>query len=124
MASKRKNYKFLVSDPRPNDVYYCIEANANPELPYPPSDIKEIQQIYKEFDDFKKGKENWYQPSAKMARRISIQKFFTDMSLKIHNELMDSHAFRTIMPVEVVRNIVSVQEHVNYTVNENQFNML
>lgn len=80
MASRRKNYKFLNNDPRPNEVFYCIESNNKPELPYPPSDIKEIQDLYKEISDFKAGKENWYQPSIKMSKRITIMKFFTDIS--------------------------------------------
>jgi len=101
-----------------------LDINFNPELPYAPSEINTIRELYEDHNKFKSGTENWYQPSDKMSKRIKIMKFFSDLHLKQHNELVISDSFRTIMPLSMVKQIMSIQDHVNYTVNENQFNRL
>ena len=124
--SRKRNEKYLLSQPKIVDINNIMDVNDNPQLPYSPSEIKDNQDLYKEFSEFKAGKSDWYSDSNAMRKRISIMKFFSDVCLKQHNELISStsHAYTTLMPFPLLKNICSVQEHRNYTMNENQFNML
>lgn len=59
-----------------------------------------------------------------MKKRVEIMKHYSDLHLKQHNELVIPDGFRKIMPHSMIKRIMSRQDHVNYTVNENQFNRL
>jgi hypothetical protein len=119
-----KGLKNILSEPRATDIASLIDANTNLELPYMPQDAKANAELFKEHSEFANGKEDWYTPSKKMQNRIKIMKFFTDMSSKQHCEMISCDAFRNLLPVGVVKSIMSIQEHINYSLNENQFNML
>ena len=123
---RSRNEKYLLSEPLPTDINKLMDVNEAPNLPYSPSEIKDNQDLYKEFSEFKAGKQDWYSDSHAMRKRIAIMKFFSDVCLKQHNEMISStsHSFGQLMPFQLMKNICSVQEHRNYTMNENQFNML
>lgn len=123
---RNRNEKYLLSEPLPTEISRIMEINDSPNLPYSPSEIKDNQELYKEFALFKAGKQDWYSDGNTMRKRISIMKFFSDACLKQHNELVSSisHSFTTLMPFPLLKNIMSEQVHKNYTMNENQFNLL
>ena len=69
---KSRNEKYLLSDPLPVDITKLMDINESPNLPYSPSEIKDNQDLYKEYSEFKAGKQNWYSDSHAIRKRIAI----------------------------------------------------
>ena len=50
--------------------------------------------------------------------------YFSQFSAKQHSEMIISNRYKEIMPIDVMKVILSRQEHVNFTVSNSQFNFL
>ena len=77
-------------------------------------------------DDFKDDKSNWYNIGSHQinSKRVLLMKYFSKFSAKEHSEMINSNRYKEIMPIDVMKAILSKQEHVNFTTAESQLNYL
>lgn len=80
--------------------------------------------LLKEFRRFEKGTENWYLNSGKMSQRVKIMAEFAQYSTLTHNEMLNMDKIRAMFDLNLMKRILSKQEHINYSFNEYQDNML
>ena len=86
--------------------------------------IKKDMDLLKEYRRHEKGTENWYLRSGKMAQRVKIMAEFAQYSTLTHNEMLNLDKIRAMFDLDLMKKILRKQEHLNYSANEYQDNML
>lgn len=116
--------KYALPQPKQTDLVHIIKANEINSLSegHNLKDIASQIELFADISKFRRGEQDWYSPSKKMSQRIKIMKEFSFGSSKIHSELSNVNKFRQFLSLTLIKKILEKQDHINYSLSENQFN--
>lgn len=122
-APQKKTNKYALPDYKNASIMDIIKYNTGFEC-QATNQLRDHIQLFKDIQNFKYDPDSWYTASTKNTQRIKLIMKFCELCSKTQVELLNIDKFREILNTNIIKELCNKQNHKNFSINENEFNML